>query len=173
MSDPETGPAPGPVRLGIDVGGTFTDTVLHDERGISVAKVLSTHPDPTDGVLEGLRALLARTGTELADVTEVEYRQLRLEKVVLVGVWVSGTVTDAENSLRELAQLAETAGSQVLDGLLQRRQKPDPGTYLGSGKAAELAALVASVGADTVVVVARSTPLMSSMLFLMMMSIAR
>ena len=41
---------------------------------------------------------------------------------------------------------------QVLDGLLQRRQKPDPGTYLGSGKAAELATLVAAVGADTVVV---------------------
>ncbi|WP_372439977.1 GTPase HflX [Cellulomonas fengjieae] len=95
---------------------------------------------------------VAGLSTELQDVTEVEYRQLRLEKVVLVGVWGSSTVTDAEISLRELAQLAETAGSQVLDGLLQRRQKPDPGTYLGSGKAAELAALVASVGADTVVV---------------------
>ena len=95
---------------------------------------------------------VAGLSTELEDVTEVEYRQLRLEKVVLVGVWGSGTVTDAEISLRELAALAETAGSEVLDGLLQRRQKPDPGTYLGSGKAAELAALVAAVGADTVVV---------------------
>src|SRR4029079_441134 len=70
----------------------------------------------------------------------------------LSGVWGSGTVTDAEISLRELAQLAETAGSQVLDGLLQRRAKPDPGTYLGSGKAAELAEIVAASGADTVVV---------------------
>jgi GTP-binding protein HflX len=95
---------------------------------------------------------VAGLSTELQDVTEVEYRQLRLEKVVLVGVWGSGSVTDAEISLRELAQLAETAGSQVLDGLLQRRQKPDPSTYLGSGKAAELATLVAAVGADTVVV---------------------
>ena len=95
---------------------------------------------------------VANLSTELEDVTEVEYRQLRLEKVVLVGVWGSGTVTDAEISLRELAALAETAGSQVMDGLLQRRAKPDASTYLGSGKAAELATLVAAVGADTVVI---------------------
>lgn len=94
---------------------------------------------------------VANLSTELQDVTEVEYRQLRLEKVVLVGLW-SRDVLDAEISLRELAALAETAGSQVLDGLLQRRQTPDPGTYLGSGKAAELAAVVAATGADTVVI---------------------
>ncbi|MCL2850169.1 MAG: GTPase HflX, partial [Micrococcales bacterium] len=51
----------------------------------------------------------------------------------------------------ELAALAETAGSQVLDGMLQRRGNPDPATYLGSGKAAELADLVATLGADTVI----------------------
>ncbi|MEP7765269.1 GTPase HflX [Sanguibacter sp. 25GB23B1] len=100
------------------------------------------------------RAALRRVAglsTELEDVTEVEYRQLRLERVVLVGLW-SRDAVDAEVSLRELAALAETAGSQVLDGLLQRRQNPDPGTYLGSGKAADLAALVAANGADTVIV---------------------
>jgi GTP-binding protein HflX len=94
--------------------------------------------------------------TELEDVTEVEYRQLRLEKVVLVGLWGAGTAQDAENSLRELAALAETAGSLVLDALLQRRRTPDPSTYLGSGKAAELATMVAAVGADTVIVVDRT-----------------
>lgn len=90
--------------------------------------------------------------TELEDVSEVEYRQLRLERVVLVGVWGHGSAEDAEISLRELAALSETAGSQVLDGVLQRRRTPDPGTYLGSGKAAELATVVAAAGADTVVV---------------------
>src|SRR5690606_19827530 len=85
---------------------------------------------------------VAGLSTELQDVSEVEYRQPRLENVVLVGVWGGGTALDAENSLRELAALAETAGSVVLDGLLQRRRSPDPGTYLGSGKAAELAELV-------------------------------
>ena len=104
------------------------------------------------------RGALQRIGglsTELTDVTEVEYRQLRLEKVVLVGLY-SGSgpraAEAAEISLRELAALAETAGSQVLDGVLQRRHQPDPGTYLGSGKAAELADVVAASGADTVVV---------------------
>ncbi len=103
------------------------------------------------------RASLKRVpglSTELEDVTEVEYRQLRLENVVLIGVYSSnskGAQEDAENSLRELAALAETAGARVIDGLLQRRSHPDPATYLGKGKAQELAEMVAAEGADTVV----------------------
>lgn len=94
----------------------------------------------------------ASLSTELEDVTEVEYRQLRLERVVLAGIWSTGTMADAENSLRELAALAETAGSEVLDGIVQRRAKPDPATYLGQGKAQELKDIVAATGADTVVI---------------------
>ena len=101
---------------------------------------------------------VAGLSTELEDITEVEYRALRLERVVLVGLWTEGTVEEAENSLRELAALAETAGSQVLEGLLQRRRHPDPGTYLGSGKAAELADLVQATGADTVIVDSELAP---------------
>ena len=79
--------------------------------------------------LEDRQALrrVAGLATELEDITEVEYRQLRLERVVLVGVWTDGTVEDAENSMAELARLAETAGSEVLDGLMQRREQPRPG----------------------------------------------
>jgi len=101
------------------------------------------------------RAALRRVGglsTELEDVSEVEYRQLRLEKVVLVGLYTHGSTKDAEISLRELAALAETAGSEVLDGVLQRRANPDPATYIGKGKAAEVREIVQSVGADTVIV---------------------
>ena len=94
---------------------------------------------------------VAGLGTELTDITEVEYRQLRLERVVLVGVWTDGTVTDAENSLIELAELARTAGSQVLDGLIQRRLKPDPSTFIGRGKVEQLRAVVLASGADTVI----------------------
>lgn len=90
--------------------------------------------------------------TELEEISEVEYRQIRLEKVVLVGLRTSGSEEEAENSLRELAALAQTAGSQVLDGVIQKRSHPDPATYLGSGKARELAELVAADGADTVIV---------------------
>ncbi|MEV4221026.1 GTPase HflX [Nonomuraea sp. NPDC049725] len=103
--------------------------------------------------LEERQALrrVAGLSTELQDVSEVEYRQLRLERVVLVGVWTSGTAADAENSLQELKLLAETAGSQVLEGLIQRRKFPDPATYIGSGKALELRDVVESTGADTVI----------------------
>lgn len=103
--------------------------------------------------LEDRRALrrVAGLSTELTDVTEVEYRALRLERVVLIGVWTHGTQSDADHSLAELARLAETAGSQVLEGLTQRRGRPDPATYVGSGKAAELRDIVASTGADTVI----------------------
>jgi GTP-binding protein HflX len=100
------------------------------------------------------RAALRRVAglsTELADVSEVEYRQLRLERVVLVGVWTEGTAADADASLAELAALAETAGSEVLEGMIQRRDKPDPATYIGSGKAAELRETVVATGADTVI----------------------
>jgi GTP-binding protein HflX len=89
--------------------------------------------------------------TELQDISEAEYRQLQLERVVLVGVWTEGTIKDAENSLAELKALAETAGSEVLEGLIQRRDKPDPATYIGSGKVTELKQVVAATGADTVV----------------------
>nr|WP_311132447.1 GTPase HflX [Nonomuraea gerenzanensis] len=110
--------------------------------------------------LEERQALrrVAGLSTELQDVSEVEYRQLRLERVVLVGVWTSGTAEDADNSLLELKLLAETAGSQVLDGLIQRRQKPDPATYIGSGKALELRDVVESSGADTVICDGELTP---------------
>jgi GTP-binding protein HflX len=89
--------------------------------------------------------------TELQDITDAEYRQLQLERVVLVGVWTEGSAEMAENSLAELKALAETAGSEVLEGLIQRRDKPDPATYIGSGKVSELRQLVVSSGADTVV----------------------
>jgi GTP-binding protein HflX len=105
----------------------------------------------------GLRKV-SSLSTELQDISEVEYRQIRLERVVLAGVWTGGTVESAERSLRELAALAETAGSVVVDGVIQRRDAPDTATYLGSGKVKELALIVAETGADTVVCDGELTP---------------
>ena len=114
-----------------------------------------TPAEPSTGelALDDRSALrrIAGLSTELTDVTEVEYRQLRLERVVLVGVWTDGSAADAAASLAELGALAETAGSQVLEGLVQRRAKPDPSTYIGSGKAQELREVVLATGADTVI----------------------
>jgi GTP-binding protein HflX len=110
--------------------------------------------------LEDRHALrrVAGLSTELQDVSEVEYRALRLERVVLIGVWAEGSLASAENSLRELSRLAETAGSEVLDGLIQRRSRIDAATYVGSGKARELAGIVAAAGADTVICDGELTP---------------
>jgi GTPase len=105
----------------------------------------------------GLRRVAGIT-TELEDVSEVEYRRLRLERVVLIGVWTSGTLDEAETSLQELKALAETAGSQVLEGLVQRRDTPDAATFVGSGKAKELRDIVIATGADTVVCDGELTP---------------
>src|SRR4051812_40616310 len=111
--------------------------------------------DPTIGAMElAERHALRRVAslrTELEDITEVEYRQLRLERVVLVGVWTEGTIGDAENSMAELALLAETAGSEVLEAIYQRRQAPDPATYIGRGKVEALGEIVQVTGADTVI----------------------
>src|SRR5690625_506441 len=90
--------------------------------------------------------------TEQEDIHEVEYRQLRLERVILVGLWGQHSYQEAEISLRELAALADTAGSTVLDGVLQRRSAPDPATYLGSGKARELRDLARQYYVDTIIV---------------------
>src|SRR6202789_1443182 len=110
--------------------------------------------------LEDRHALrrVAGLSTELTDVTEVECGALRLERVVLIGVWTEGTQANAENSLTELSRLAETAGSIVLDGLIQRRSRVDTATYIGSGKARELAGIVAAEGADTVICDGELTP---------------
>ena len=110
-------------------------------------------PMTGDLELEERHALrrVAGLSTELEDISEVEYRQVRLERVVLAGVWTAGTLVEAERSMRELALLAETAGSVVLDGVIQRRDSPDPATYLGSGKAQELRQIVVATGASIAV----------------------
>src|SRR5436190_21935482 len=82
-------------------------------------------PDPEDEPTVGAMELAERhalrrvagLSTELEDISEVEYRQLRLERVVLVGVWTEGTTEDADNSMAEVALLAETAGSTVVEGV--------------------------------------------------------
>jgi len=98
------------------------------------------------------------SATELSDVGEVEYRRLRLERVVLVGVWTSGGADEAERSMAELAELARTAGSTVLEALVQRRDKPDPATYIGSGRLEDLKVAVDQTGADTVIFDGELTP---------------
>ncbi|MDA8372173.1 MAG: GTPase HflX [Nocardiopsaceae bacterium] len=142
-------------RDAVTVGDLDADALLTDGTARD-----SGDPDQGELELADRHALrrVAGLSTELTDITEVEYRSLRLERVVLIGVWTSGTQTDADNSLVELKQLAETAGAMVLEGLTQRRHKPDPATYVGRGKAGELRDIVESTGADTVICDGELTP---------------
>jgi len=149
-----------------DSDGTFSDDVDDLEQPDDL-ETLDEFDDfagsGSDGLQQDLddrRALrrVAGLSTEMQDVTEVEYRQLRLERVVLIGVWTQGTRENAETSMHELAALAETAGSEVLDALIQRLDKPDSATFIGSGKAKELRDVVISTGADTVVCDGELTP---------------
>lgn len=132
------------------------DPGLDQEESESGAIAIEFKPDEfesTQLALQDRQALrrVAGLSTELTDISEAEYRKLQLERVILVGVWTTGTAQDAENSMTELASLAETAGSQVLDALIQRRDKADPATFIGSGKVMELKGIVKSSGADTVI----------------------
>lgn len=135
-----------------DVLSEQSEVLLDDDRrGSGVA----ADSDELWEEREGRNALRHVVGLgEMQDVTEVEYRKVRLERVVLVGVWSSAVTTQAqaEESLRELAALAETAGAEVCDGLLQHRYRPDAATYVGSGKAKEIAGIVAREDADTIIV---------------------
>ena len=110
-----------------------------------------THAGDDEWAERSARTRLAGSHTDVKDISEVEYREVRLENVVLVGL-ATDTLDAAELSLGELAALAHTAGSRVLERIVQRRATPDPATYIGAGKARELAAIVADVGADTVIV---------------------
>jgi len=161
--------APHPIDLSQELAATadWEDTDELDESGPSPTRARAWERpvddrDDTAGQLDlADRHSLKRVAglsTELEDITEVEYRQLRLERVVLVGVWTDGTIEDAENSMAELALLAETAGSEVLDALYQRRDSPDPATYVGSGKVSDLAEVVRATGADTVICDGELTP---------------
>jgi len=81
------------------------------------------------------------------------------ERIVLVGVtFPHSTLAVTEAGLDELALLVGTAGADVMERIIQRRNTPDPATYLGRGKAEELLAVCLAVDADTVVFDADLSP---------------
>lgn len=141
---------------GVDQSGLLSSR--HADGAASLSGV-PEKKQPTVGELDlearsSLRSLTRGSSihaTDQDDGYDVEYRKLRLERVILVGVWTQGTTAEVEATMQELAALAETAGSEVVDMLYQKRDKPDPGTYIGSGKVAELKDIVMSTGVDTVV----------------------
>lgn len=80
-----------------------------------------------------------------------------LERVLLIGVSEQDG-DDVEDSLEELAELVHTAGAQVVGTLIQKRERIHPGTYVGTGKVAEIAELLRTTGATGIVCDDELTP---------------
>src|SRR5258705_11518411 len=74
-----------------------------------------------------------------------------IERAALVGLVTPSTRGDADHSLDELAGLADAAGASVVLRMLQERPKPDPATFIGSGKVASLAAACDEADVDVVI----------------------
>jgi GTPase len=97
-------------------------------------------------------------GRRRLTATEIDLEVVR-QRALLVGTGV-GTrgIAEAEASLAELALLTDTAGADPIDSVLQRRDRPDPATYVGGGKAAELAELAEATDVDVVIFDDELTP---------------
>jgi GTPase len=81
------------------------------------------------------------------------------ERIILVGVVFPGLTAElVDEELDELAQLVDSAGADVVGRVVQRRDAPDPATFVGRGKAQEIAELSRSLDADTVVFDDELTP---------------
>jgi len=80
------------------------------------------------------------------------------EKAILVGVTFPEDPTSHEHPLDELSRLAETAGAECVGRIVQRRQRPDPSTFLGKGKAEEAAELARETGAELILTDADLSP---------------
>src|SRR4029450_10761237 len=94
---------------------------------------------------------LRRRGRDGARCMALIERAFR-EKIVLVGVTIPPeTVEQTEESLDELGLLVDTAGADEVARVSQRRDAPDPPTYVGKGKAEELREVAEATDCDTVV----------------------
>jgi GTP-binding protein HflX len=83
--------------------------------------------------------------------TEVDLERVR-QRALLVGTGMGmRSVEEAESSLEELARLTDTAGAEPVETVLQRRDRPDPATYVGSGKVEELRELADALDVDVVI----------------------
>ena len=90
-----------------------------------------------------------------ATVTDLEVRR---QRALLVSLATDGRSSDAERSLAELARLTDTAGSDPVGQVVQQRSHPDPATYIGKGKAADLAAFGRRLDVDVVVIDGELSP---------------
>ena len=111
--------------------------------------------DETERESESHRGGFGEFGGETSGLIDRSFR----EQIVLVGVqFPQQTDSDVDANLDELARLVDTAGADAVERVVQRRKAPDPATFVGAGKAAEIHQLSEAVDADTVVFDDELTP---------------
>jgi N-methylhydantoinase A len=111
-------------RLGVDIGGTFTDATLVDEEGgaIHTAKVLSTPRDPSEGFLEATRRILRETGVEPGQVRHVVHATTVATNAIIEGnIARTGFITTA--GFRDMLEIARQIRPVLYDPLFE---KPKP-----------------------------------------------
>ena len=142
-----------PIRSGRCAGSDGIPTVSHP-----VARVYRhSNERQTIGPAIDEPQHVARRGRRLtATVTDLEVVR---QRAFLIGVKLQADLDhEAEVSLHELALLTDTAGSEPIEQELVKRDAPDPARFLGSGKAAELAAVTKALDIDVVVFDNELTP---------------
>ena len=102
---------------------------------------------------EPLGTVNARVGYNVPTLMEVKRTELSVkqDRAVLVGVILPDSTADPRDPLGELASLAKTAGAKVVGRVIQRRHKVDAATYIGSGKAEDIARLAMSEAAEVII----------------------
>ena len=132
-------PAPG-LDLDREVGGELDDDF--DDLDDDLEDLAGDDLDSTH------RGAFGEFGGSTSALIERTFR----ERIIIVGVTLGGgDVEQTEADLDELELLVDTAGADVVARIVQRRSAPDPATYVGKGKAAELVELATALDCDTVV----------------------
>ena len=120
-------------RLGVDVGGTFTDLLLIDESsgGTFRAKVPSTPQDSSIGVLNGIERVCANAGVEPSEITHVMHGTTVATNAILTGkgARVGIVTTEGYGQMLQIAPFLRARHSRRLDHLAQARASGAAGAH--------------------------------------------
>ncbi len=126
--------------------------LITDPRSKSTSPRQETAANPHELPENGM-AQVREAEAEMSRLISGDARELARDTAVLVGVWKSGPKARkrADDSMRELAELARTAGVHVVDSVIQIRRQVDPKTVVGRGKIEELTLRALELGAELLI----------------------
>ena len=115
---------PNPLRLGIDIGGTFTDLVLLDEASgaMHFGKTLTTYGDPTDGIVDGMREVLEAAGVEARQLEQVVHGTTLVTNAVIERKGAKTALLTTEG-FRDVLELGRELRYDIYDLFLEM---PEP-----------------------------------------------